>query len=58
MLAIKPGDTIQLAAQGLIVALKNGTNKAPIDLNEWQTASLRQLAELFNLMTAVDDGEN
>ena len=58
MPAIKPGDTIRLAAQDLIVALKNGTNKAPIDLNERHTTALRQLAELFNSMIGEDDGEN
>ena len=58
MPSIEPGDTIRLAAQDLIVALKNGPKKAPIDLNERHKTSLRQLAELFNSMTAVDDGEN
>ena len=58
MPAIEPGYTIQLAAQDLIMVLKNGQNKAPIDLNERHTAALRKLAQLFNSMTAVDDGEN
>ena len=58
MLAIKPGDTIRLSAQDLIVALKNGPKKSPIDLNKRHTSSLMQLAELFNSMTVVDDGDN
>ena len=53
----RPGDTLRLAAQDLIVALKNEPNKAPIDLNKRHTTSLRQLAGLFNSMTTVDDGE-
>jgi hypothetical protein len=55
MPAIEPGDTIRLAAQDLIKAIKNKNSKAPINLEPRHTEALRQLADIFNQVTKVDE---
>eukprot|EP00804_Cyclotella_cryptica_P020908 CCRYP_009248-RA/>CCRYP_009248-RA protein AED:0.33 eAED:0.26 QI:0/0/0/1/1/1/2/0/567 len=50
MPAIEPGDTIRLAAQDLISAIKN-MSTAPLTLTAQHTAALRQLADIFNSST-------
>eukprot|EP00956_Cyclotella_meneghiniana_P022012 scaffold40896_cov41-Cyclotella_meneghiniana.AAC.1 len=47
MPAIEPADTIRLAAQDLIQAMKNQNKNAPIHLHEKHTAALRQLSEIL-----------
>jgi hypothetical protein len=54
MPAIKPGDTVQLAAQNPITAMQKLSN-APIDLNPKHTDALRKLTEIFNEAACVDD---
>jgi hypothetical protein len=58
MPAIKPGDTIQLAAQDLIAALRLKHSKAPINLEPNHTAALRELAAIFDTVTKVTDDDN
>ena len=52
---IEPGDTIRLAAQDLLAALKHKNQLAPISLHHKHTEALRQLAEIF--ATAVGEDE-
>jgi hypothetical protein len=47
MPAIQPGDAIQLAAQDLIITLRQKHSKAPINLEPQHTAALQKLAEIF-----------
>jgi hypothetical protein len=44
---IEPGDTIRLAAQDLIAAIKQNTKTAPISLHHKHTKALRKLANIF-----------
>eukprot|EP00804_Cyclotella_cryptica_P022715 CCRYP_012502-RA/>CCRYP_012502-RA protein AED:0.41 eAED:0.41 QI:0/-1/0/1/-1/1/1/0/237 len=44
---IEPGDTISLAAQDLIAAIKQNNNLAPISLHHKHTEALRKLAAIF-----------
>eukprot|EP00804_Cyclotella_cryptica_P028165 CCRYP_011030-RA/>CCRYP_011030-RA protein AED:0.16 eAED:0.16 QI:0/0/0/1/0.25/0/5/0/1115 len=53
MPAIEPGDTIRLAAQDLITAIKN-MSTAPLMLTPLHTTALRQLADIFATSTSVD----
>eukprot|EP00804_Cyclotella_cryptica_P000090 CCRYP_013749-RA/>CCRYP_013749-RA protein AED:0.16 eAED:0.11 QI:0/0/0/1/0/0/3/0/1031 len=52
MPAIEPGDTIRLAAQDLITAIRTVSN-APITLTSQHTVALRQLADIFATSTQV-----
>eukprot|EP00804_Cyclotella_cryptica_P022237 CCRYP_017934-RA/>CCRYP_017934-RA protein AED:0.24 eAED:0.19 QI:0/0/0/1/1/1/2/0/738 len=53
MPAIEPGDTVRLAAQDLITAIKTMTT-APLMLTPLHTTALRQLADIFATSTNVD----
>ena len=44
---IEPGDTIRLAAQDLIAAIKQNNKLAPISLHHKHTEALRKLAAIF-----------
>eukprot|EP00804_Cyclotella_cryptica_P024369 CCRYP_020067-RA/>CCRYP_020067-RA protein AED:0.42 eAED:0.30 QI:0/0/0/1/0/0/2/0/521 len=44
---IEPGDTIRLAAQDLIAAMKQTDKNAPISLHHKHTEALRKLASIF-----------
>jgi hypothetical protein len=55
MPAIEPGDTIRLAAQDLITALRNKHSKAPINLDHSHTSALRQLTEIFHTLETVNE---
>ena len=44
---IEPGDTIRLAAQDLIAAIKQNTKRIPISLHHKHTKALRKLANIF-----------
>jgi hypothetical protein len=57
MPAIEPGDTIRLAGQDLIHAIKNKNARAPINLEPHHTEALRQLADIFNQVTKVDENK-
>jgi hypothetical protein len=58
MPAIEPGDTIRLAAQDLIAALRLKHSKAPINLEPSHTAALRELATIFDTVTKVTDNDS
>jgi hypothetical protein len=47
MPTVDPGDTIRLAAQDLITALKNPHPNAPIDLEPRHNQALRELSDIF-----------
>ena len=53
MPAIKPGDTVHLAAQDLITAIRT-LSTAPITLAPQHTTALRQLADIFSSATTVN----
>ncbi len=44
---IEPGDTIRLAAQDLIAAIKQNTKRIPISLHHKHTEALQKLANIF-----------
>jgi hypothetical protein len=55
MPAIEPGDTTRIAAQDLIHTIKNRNAWAPINLEPRHTKALRQLADIFNQVTKVNE---
>ncbi|KAL7503295.1 hypothetical protein ACHAXN_001248 [Cyclotella atomus] len=57
MLVIEPGDTILLAAQDLIVALRQKHSKALVNLDPRHTEALHRLLEIFETVTTVDAPE-
>jgi hypothetical protein len=52
MPAIEPGDTVRLAAQDLITAIRTFST-APINLTPQHTTALRQLADIFASTTHI-----
>eukprot|EP00804_Cyclotella_cryptica_P000709 CCRYP_000992-RA/>CCRYP_000992-RA protein AED:0.49 eAED:0.36 QI:0/0/0/1/0/0/4/0/407 len=56
MPAIEPGDTVRLAAQDLITAIKT-LSTAPMTLSAQHTTALRQLADIFSTTAAVNTKE-
>eukprot|EP00804_Cyclotella_cryptica_P018372 CCRYP_015481-RA/>CCRYP_015481-RA protein AED:0.17 eAED:0.17 QI:0/0/0/1/1/1/2/0/862 len=56
MPAIEPGDTVRLAAQDLITAIKT-LSTAPMTLSAQHKTALRQLADIFSTTAAVNTKE-
>eukprot|EP00804_Cyclotella_cryptica_P019007 CCRYP_006480-RA/>CCRYP_006480-RA protein AED:0.25 eAED:0.14 QI:0/0/0/1/1/1/2/0/936 len=54
---VDPGDTIRLAAQDLIHALRHPTPNAPINLTPNHNDALRKLADIFHTSVPTSEGE-